>query len=93
MTDAQAVKKVYRIFSNGFVSVYGRKADNYWDVGAGYFQVSHGGVSFEMMGKRGNLTLDKLAAPGEPPTRILVGNVWARVHSHPGTQLSRSLTL
>jgi hypothetical protein len=36
------------------------------------------------MGKRGNLTLDKLDDPKAAPTRIQVGNVWARVHSHPG---------
>ena len=37
-----------------------------------------------MMGKRGNLTLDKLPESGDPPTRIQVGNVWARAHTHPG---------
>ncbi len=64
--------------------MYGHKSDNYWDVGAGYFQIAFGGISFEMMGKHGNLTLDKLDDPKAAPTRIQVGNVWARVHSHPG---------
>jgi hypothetical protein len=57
--------------------------DNYSDKGAGHYQLTHGGLSFELMGKRGKLTLKE----GMSPTRILVGSTWARVHHHPGQYL------
>ena len=39
------------------ISMYGWSEDNYWDKGAGHFQLSYQGLEFELMGKRGNLTL------------------------------------
>lgn len=57
--------------------------DNYWDVGAGHYQLSYGGLEFELMGKRGNLT----KKTDEPPTRVLYGNTWSIAHHHPGQYL------
>ena len=56
----------------------------------GHYQLNYGGkiiqnhwtgVEFELMGTNSkNLTL----ISGEPPTRVLFGHTWARVHHHPG---------
>lgn len=65
--------------------MFGRKEDNYYDKGAGYFTVSFDGIEFEMMGKRGNVSLDLLPPDlRSVPTKIQVGGVWARVHANPG---------
>ena len=39
------------------ISIFGWNEDNYWDKGAGHYQLSYQGLEFELMGKRGNLTL------------------------------------
>ena len=65
------------------ISMYGWSEDNYWDKGAGHFQLSYQGLEFELMGKRGNLTLN----PGEMPTLVPFGDTWAPAHAHPGQYL------
>lgn len=62
------------------ITFHGWSEDNYWDKGAGHYQLRFQGLEFELMGKRGNLTLHK----DQPPTRILYGDSWVRVHDHPG---------
>ena len=39
------------------ISIFGWNKDNYWDKGAGHYQLSYKGLEFELMGKRGNLTM------------------------------------
>ena len=51
--------------------------------GAGHFQLSYQGLEFELMGKRGNLTLNS----GEMPTLVPFGDTWAPAHAHPGQYL------
>ena len=65
------------------ISMYGWSEDNYWDKGAGHFQLSYQGLEFELMGKKGNLTLN----PGEMPTLVPFGDTWAPAHAHPGQYL------
>ncbi len=71
------------ILANEGISIFGWNEDNYWDKGAGHYQLSYKGLEFELMGKRGNLTL----RPDEPPTLVQFGNSWARSHHHPGRYL------
>ena len=68
------------------VSVYRHKADNYADVGAGYFRLWHGGVEVEMMGRRGGLSAGIRCAPELRgiPTSVLVSERWVRTHASPG---------
>ena len=65
------------------ISIFDWNEDNYWDKGAGHYQLSYQGLEFELMGKRGNLTLK----PGEVPTLVPFGDTWARGHNHPGQYL------
>ena len=67
------------------ISLGGWNQDNYWDKGAGHFQLSYQGLEFELMGKRGNLTLKN----GEMPTLVPFGDTWAPTHRHPGKALDR----
>ena len=61
--------------------------DNYWDKGAGHYQLHYQGIEFELMGKRGNLTFDQNTGSESMPTRILYGSTWCKAHNHPGQYL------
>ena len=70
----------YILESEG-IEIYGWNQDNYWDIGAGHYQLRYKGLEFELMGKRGNLTLT------DQPTLVPFGHVWAPGHDHPGSYL------
>ena len=61
-----------------------RSADCYYDAGAGYFVMTFDGIEVEVLGRRGDLTLRSHPEFRGIPTRIKVGDVWARVHANPG---------
>ncbi len=54
--------KARKILEIEGITLFGWSEDNYWDMGAGHYQMSYGGLEFELMGKRGNLTLKDVEA-------------------------------
>ena len=67
--------------------VYGQKKDNYGDKGAGYFKMSYNNLEFEIMGRHGNISLDRQIEDGIKlmPTKIQISkDVWVNSHVNPG---------
>ena len=64
------------------IEIFNWEENNYWDRGAGHYQLAYAGLEFELMGKRG---LSK--EQGGQPTKVLFGTTWAKAHQHPGQYL------
>ncbi|XP_040576802.1 uncharacterized protein [Lepeophtheirus salmonis] len=72
---------------NGF-TLTSIQENNYWDIGAKYFNLHFGGIEFEMQGRR-NLTEKECSEfyhdqVCRNKTRVLVGHTWAKTHANPG---------
>ena len=64
-------------------------SDNFWDKGAGYFNMEIGDMVVEVMGRRGNLSLEdpvfSTRVLPKSPTKIKLGpNYWASTVVNPG---------
>ena len=66
--------------------MYGHKKDNYKDKGAGHFKMSFMNFEIEILGKRGNLSLEEfIHCVQNIPTKIQISRtVWVRSHVNPG---------
>ena len=66
--------------------VFGRKSNNYYDKGAGYFKIAFKNFEIEILGQRGNLSLNQTIIDVKSiPTKIQISkDLWVRSHANPG---------